>query len=119
MLGLRIEVPGSDATRVFEKPRRLESALLRRVASVVCGAQSDQEAPFDQSVDELHGAVMLKLHSFRQHAWCRFSHRADLGPLKQLMLCGSIPVARGVFTETEKAADLVAQFRHRFVLVGR
>jgi hypothetical protein len=35
---------------------------------VVCGPQSDQEAPFNQSVDELDGTVVLELHSFRQHA---------------------------------------------------
>ena len=58
---------------------------------------------------------MLELHSFGEHSNGRF--RAVRQPAhreKKLVLLGfDAGLARGVFTEAEKTADLVAQFRHR------
>ena len=51
----------------LEKFLAVVSQLYQDLSLVVCGSQSKQKIPFDESVDKLDGAVMLKLHSFRQH----------------------------------------------------
>jgi len=102
--------------KCFEKFFSVAGELDEDLSSVIGGAQAGKKTSVDQPIDQLNSAVMLQLHSLRQNTDGRLkavgepSHRQ-----KQLVLlrldAGS---PRGIFAETQKAADLIAQLRHRF-----
>jgi len=72
--------------------------------------QTGKEAPVDQPIDQLNGAVMLELHSFCQDTNGRLeaaretSHRQE----ELVLLRLDTGFSSGVFAETQEAADLVA-----------
>ena len=90
--------------------------LHQYVPAIVRSPQAAQKTPFDEPIDELHRAVMLKLHSLRQGADRRFNAIGQTSdPEQKLMLLWFYSrLACGGFTETEEAADLVAELRHGF-----
>jgi hypothetical protein len=85
------------------------SQLDQDLPFVVGSPQPEQETPFDESIDELHRAVVLELHPFGQHAdsWFDPLRKASYGQKQLVVLRFDAGVARGIFAKTEKTADLV------------
>jgi hypothetical protein len=83
---------------------------------VVRRPQSKQKASLDEPIDQLDSAVVLELHSFRQHADGRSNAFGQTSNSQQelVLLRLDARLSRGILAETEETADLVAQFRHSF-----
>ncbi len=90
--------------------------LYQDMAPVIGSSQSAYEALLNESIDELDGAVVLQLHSFGQCANGRLDPvRQAANRKKQLMLLRFDPRLPGrILAKTEKATNLIAQFRHCF-----
>src|SRR5437870_7383139 len=86
----------------------------QNLPAVIGGAQPAEKSPFHEPVGELHGAVMLELHSLRQDADRRFeSFRQSLdGHQKLVLLRFNARLSRRGLAETQKATYLIAKFRH-------
>ena len=92
------------------------SQLYEDLSAIVGSPQSAQEPSFGESVNQFHSAVMLKLHSFRQHTDGRFDAIGKTSNRQQqlVLLRFDARLARGIFAETQEASYLIAQLRHRF-----
>jgi hypothetical protein len=102
--------------KCFEKFFAVAGELDEDSSAVIGSAQAGKETSVDKPIDQLDSAVMLQLHSLRQNTDGRLkavgkaSHRQQQLVLLWLDAGG----ARDIFAETQKAADLIAQLRHRF-----
>ena len=88
--------------------------LHQNIPPVVGGSQSAYETLFDESVDELDGAVMLQLHSFGQRANGGLdTFGQTFNGEEQLMLLRFDAGLPGrILAKTKKATNLITQFRH-------
>ena len=95
----------------LEKFFAVVSQLDENLPAIVGRAQAAKQASVDQTIDQFHGAVMLQLHPFRQNSDGRFKIlRKTANREQELMLLRfDAGLARGVFAETQKPTDLIAQ----------
>jgi hypothetical protein len=98
----------------FKKRFAFMGEFHQDMPAVIYGSQSAYEVLFDESVDELDGAVMLQLHSFGQRANGGFDTDGQTSNSeKQLMLLRFDAGLPGrILAKTKKATNLIAQFRH-------
>jgi hypothetical protein len=104
----------------FEERFAVMGELDQDLAAIIGGTQAAEISPVHQPIDQLDRAVVLQLHAFGQNADRRFEAvgQPSYGQEQLVLLRLDAGLARGMLAETEKPADLVAQFRHSFE-IGR
>lgn len=106
----------------FQKLFAVAGQLDQNLTPIVRRAQTAEKAAFNQTIDELNGAVMLQLHPFGQHAdvWFQVFWKTADREQKLVLLRFDPRLASRVLAETQKSTDLITQFRHCFeVGLGR